>query len=242
MQVVWSVEPDSAVLQLVFFLLFTANQRVLGSGVCLGKSTHKNTNLTLQQSAPSPLPGHCSHKVHPADTHKSEKQALVVQGDGWAAVPCLLWLLRVFVSGVLVGHVETAWAVVIRWPEGRWPLVVEFPANAARTRLCFLSTLGVENGAAAVTPTNTHIGQVSPAVQGHYQRVKFRLHTNCHASGVIWPCRTEWRIMWGRSGWWLCGEIMRLGLYGAYMWHDLMLWQFRVRLSKHIWECIISIY
>lgn len=30
--------------------------------------------------------------------------------------------------------------------------MVEFPANAARTRLCFLSTLGVENGAAAVTP------------------------------------------------------------------------------------------
>lgn len=72
MQVVWSVEPDSAVLQLVFFLLFTANQRVLGSGVCVGKSTHKNTNLTLQQSAPSPLPGHCSHKVHPADTQIRE--------------------------------------------------------------------------------------------------------------------------------------------------------------------------
>lgn len=25
-------------------------------------------------NAPSPLPGHCCHKVHPADTHKSEKQ------------------------------------------------------------------------------------------------------------------------------------------------------------------------
>lgn len=208
MQVVWFVEPDSAVLQLVFFLLFTANQRVLGSGVCVGRSTHKNTNLTLQQNAPSPLPGHCCHKVHPADTHKSEKQALVVQGDGWAAVPSLLWLLRVFVSGVLVGHVETAWAVVIRWPEGRWPLVVEFPANAARTRLCFLSTLGVENGAAAVTPANikTHVGQVSPAVQGAvpesqihtpYQLPCMRRHLALQ-DWVVNYVRKEWMV----TVWW----------------------------------------
>lgn len=201
MQVVWSVEPDSAVLQLVFFLLFTANQRVLGSGVCVVKSTHKNTNLTLQQSAPSPLPGHCSHKVHPADTHKSEKQALVVQGDGWAAVPCLLWLLRVFVSGVLVGHVETAWAVIIRWPEGRWPLVVEFPANAARTRLCFLSTLGVENGAAAVTPTNTktHVGQVSPATARTLS--ESQIQTAMHEALQDWVAnyvRKEWMV----TVWW----------------------------------------
>lgn len=70
-------------------------------------------------------------------------------------------LLLLCVSGVLVGQVKAAGAVVIGWPEGGRPLVVELSANTARTRLRFLSTLGVENGAAAVAPANAqHAGQV----------------------------------------------------------------------------------
>lgn len=151
MQVVWSVKPDSAVLQ--FFsppALYSKTKGAQLRRVCWQVHTQKH-KPDAASNPPSPLPGHYC----PADTHKSEAQAFVVQGNAWAAVPCLLWLLWVFVSGVLVGQVETPGAVVIRWPKRRWPLVVEFPANAARTWLSSLSTLGVENGTAAVTPANT---------------------------------------------------------------------------------------
>lgn len=47
---------------------------------------------------------------------------------------------------------KAAGAVVVGRPEGRRPLVVEFSADAAGTRLSFLATLRVENGTAAVTP------------------------------------------------------------------------------------------
>ncbi|KAI3355732.1 hypothetical protein L3Q82_004319 [Scortum barcoo] len=52
-------------------------------------------------------------------------------------------------------QVEAAGAVVVGRPEGGRLLVVELSANAARTWLSFLSTLGVEHGAAAVAPAKT---------------------------------------------------------------------------------------
>lgn len=55
-------------------------------------------------------------------------------------------------SGVLVGQMEAPGSVIVGRPEGRRPLVVELSANAARTRLSFLSTLRVEDGAAAIAP------------------------------------------------------------------------------------------
>lgn len=55
-------------------------------------------------------------------------------------------------SGVLVRQVE---AVVFGRPEGRRPLVVEFSVNAARARLRFLPTLGVEHGAASTAPAKS---------------------------------------------------------------------------------------
>lgn len=57
-------------------------------------------------------------------------------------------------SGVLVRQVKAAGAVVVGRPEGRRPLVVELSADAAGTRLGFLSTLRVENSATAVTPVS----------------------------------------------------------------------------------------
>lgn len=52
-------------------------------------------------------------------------------------------------SGVLVRQVK---AVVVGRPEGGRPLVVQLSVNAARTRLSFLPTLGVEHGTASAAP------------------------------------------------------------------------------------------
>lgn len=59
------------------------------------------------------------------------------------------------VSGVLIRKVKAAGVVVVGRPEGRRSLVVQLSADAARTRLSFLTTLCVENGAAAITPADT---------------------------------------------------------------------------------------
>lgn len=55
-------------------------------------------------------------------------------------------------SGVLVGQVK---AVVVGSPEGGRPLVVQLSVDAARTRLSFLPTLGVEHSAASAAPAET---------------------------------------------------------------------------------------
>lgn len=80
----------------------------------------------------------------------SPSLTLINLGPLSSIAACLFLLQRVCgSSGVLVRQVK---AIVISWPEGRRPLVVEFSVNAARTRLSFLPTLSMEHSAASATP------------------------------------------------------------------------------------------
>lgn len=122
--------------------------------VCVSRWTHEHKPediLDTLSSSSGQLRQNLSWK------HTNQTSRHFVQLLGLAAPQTLLLLC---VSGVLVGQVKAAGAVVIRWPKGGRPLVVEFSANTARTWLSFLPTLGMENGAATATPANTqHAGQ-----------------------------------------------------------------------------------